>query len=83
MAGGTAPNNRVSTQTFYEALLKQNDRMDDMERRIMGELKGLPTRVETNSDEIKTLRKRSNLNDIVVLVVGVVVSAITTAIGNK
>ena len=26
---------RVSTQQFYEALLKQNDRMDNMERRIL------------------------------------------------
>ena len=83
MTGGTAPNNKVSTEKFYEALLKQNDRMDDMERRIMGELKGLPIQVETNSKEIETLRKRSNLNDIVVLVVGVVASAITNAIGNK
>jgi len=26
---------RVSTQQFYKALLKQNDRMDNMERRIL------------------------------------------------
>ena len=31
-------NSRVSTKEFYEALLNQNDRMDKMERRIIGRL---------------------------------------------
>ncbi len=88
MSGGTDANNRVTTQQFYETQLETNkeiaatnDKIAQMEIRILERLDGIPTRVGKNEDEIKTLRKRSNLNDVVVLVVGVVVSAITSAIG--
>lgn len=59
------PNNRVSTAKFYQALLDNKDEMAEMERRIMEELKGVPTQVETNKDEIDRLRKRSNIIDTV------------------
>ena len=94
--GGT-PNNRVSTQEFYQALLKNKDEMkaaedrqnearSEMERRIMDELKGVPTQVETNKDEIDRLRKENTtrskrgyfwdgLNSL-----GVLVTAVLTAL---
>ena len=59
------PNNRVSTQQFYEAQLETNKTIAEMERRIMAELKGVPTQVETNKDEIDKLRKRSNVIDTI------------------
>jgi hypothetical protein len=93
MAGG-APNNRVTTQTFFEAQLKtnqaiselkdsQNERMDDMERRIMAELKGVPTQVETNKEEIKILRKQSNVKDIAIAVGAAIGTAAAALIGSK
>jgi hypothetical protein len=82
MAGG-APNNRVSTQQFYEALLKQNESMADMERRIMAELKGVPTQVETNKEEIKILRKQSNVKDIAIAVGAAIGTAAAALIGSK
>ena len=33
-----ADNDRVTTREFYDALLDQNDRMDETERRILKEL---------------------------------------------
>lgn len=96
MAGGSGPNNsgRVTTQEFYQALLdnkdelkaledRQNDARSDMEHRIMDELKGVPTQVMTNTKEIDTLRKSSNIKDVAVLVAGIVASAIAAAIGSK
>ena len=81
------PNNRVTTQQFYEAQLETNKKIaaldksqsnerTEMERRIMDELKGVPTQVNTNKDEIDKLRKRSNLwdgvNSLGVFVTGLV-----------
>ncbi len=75
MTGGNEPNNRVTTQQFYEALLDNKDEMAEMERRIMAELKGVPTQVDTNKDEIDRLRKRSNFwnagNSLGILITGV------------
>ena len=92
MAGGT-PNNsgRVTTQQFYQALLdnkdelkaledRQNDARSDMEHRIMDELKGVPTQVDTNKDEIDRLRKRSNYWDAG-NTVGLLVAGVMSAIG--
>ncbi len=79
MAGAT-PNNKVSTEKFYEALLKQNESMSEMERRIMDELKGVPTQVETNKDEIDRLRKRSNYWDAG-NTVGLIIAGVLSAIG--
>jgi len=75
--GGNGPTNggRVTTQQFYEALLDNKDEMAEMERRIMKELKGVPTQVDTNKDEIAILRKRSNFwsgaNSLGILITGV------------
>ena len=70
------PNNRVTTQQFYEAQLETNEKIVEMERRIMAELNGVPTQVETNKDEIDKLRKRSNIwdgvNSLGVFVTGLV-----------
>ena len=93
---GVAPNNagRVTTREFFNAQLETNDRIaaseqrqsDEraaMELRIMDELKGVPTQVNTNTKEIDTLRKRSNINDLAVLIVGAVSSAVAAAIGRQ
>lgn len=87
MAGGT-PNNRVTTSQFYEALLKQNDRMDNMERRIVdrlddisGCLPKMENQVATNKAEIDKLRTKSNVNDLVVGSVAAIASAIAAVIG--
>ena len=89
MAGGT-PNNKVSTEKFYEALLKQNDRMDDMERRIVGRLDtitdclpALENQVETNKDEIVNLRNNSNTKDWGLLLTSVVGNVIAAVIGSR
>ena len=74
---GVTPNNKVSTEKFYEALLKQNELMAEMERRqnterkamelrVMDELKGVPTQVKTNKDEIGKLRIKSYMGDGIV-----------------
>ena len=80
MTGGT-PNNKVSTEKFYEALLKQNDRMDNMERRICGRLDTitdclpkLKNQVDTNKDEIVHLRRRSDIVDTLEGLFGVAVA---------
>ena len=56
---GETPNNRVTTQQFYEAQLETNKTIAEMERRIMAELKGVPTQVGTNKEEIDKLRKEN------------------------
>ena len=56
---GETPNNRVTTQQFYEAQLETNKTIAEMERRIMTELKGVPTQVGTNKEEINKLRKEN------------------------
>ncbi len=74
------PNNRVTTQQFYEAQLETNKTIAEMERRIMAELKGVPTQVDTNKDEIDRLRKRSNYWDAG-NTVGLIVAGVLSAIG--
>jgi len=79
-------NNRITTQQFYEALLAQNEQMQEMERRILGKLENLPSiakQVENNQDAIKVLHGRSNIYDIL-LGVGVVIgSAIGSLLGPR
>ncbi len=75
-----APNNRVTTQQFYEAQLETNKEIAEMERRIMAELKGVPTQVDTNKDEIDRLRKRSNYWDAG-NTVGLIIAGVLSAIG--
>ena len=94
--GGNGPNNssRVTTQQFYEALLdnkdemklaedRQNEARIEMERRIMDELKGVPTQVETNTKEIDTLRKSSNMKDIAVAIGAAIGSGLAALIGSR
>ena len=96
MAGGNGPNNsgRVTTAQFYEALLdnkdemkaaeaRQNEARIEMERRIMDELKGVPTQVETNKDEITRLRNSSNAKDWGLLLTSVVGNVIAAVIGSR
>ena len=85
MAGGNGPNNggRVTTQEFYQALLDNKDEMAEMERRIMAELKGVPTQVDTNKEEIKLLRNSSNAKDWGLLLTGVVGNVIAAVIGSR
>ena len=66
---GGNPNNsgRVTNRELYEALMKQNKERNDLERRLMAELKCLPRieqQVTINKDEIDKLRARSNLYDV-------------------
>ena len=95
MAGG-APDNagRVTTQEFYKALLRnkdelsklearQNDKRDAMEERIMDELKGVPTQVNTNTKEIDALRNSSNIKDVVIAIGAAIGTAAATAIGRS
>ena len=76
MAGGNGPANggRVTTAQFYEAQLDTNKEIADMdlrqseeraamEIRILEKIDGLPTQVQTNKDEIKTLRSQSRWTD--------------------
>ena len=71
MAGGddTSNNGRVTTREFYDALLKTNDKMDAMERRILERIDTMAERcpyvqqMKTNKEEIDKLRNRSNLLD--------------------
>ena len=52
-------NSRISKREFYIALLKQNERMDDMERRILGridEISKTPVMVAHNAASIAELR---------------------------
>jgi hypothetical protein len=66
MAGGDEPANggRVTTREFYDMQLKTNERMDNMERRIIARLDviaGCVPQIETNKEEIDTLRKKSDV----------------------
>ena len=76
MPGDNGPNNRVTTQQFYEALLDTNDRIAAsdkvqreeraaMERRLTEKIGGVPTQVQTNKEEIAILRKLSNFFDVI------------------
>ena len=89
MTGGE-PNNsgRVTTQQFYQALLDTNDRIvdsdklqikerEEMEVRIMAKIDCIPVlkeRVDTNKDEIKQLRRRSDIVDTLEGLFGVAVA---------
>ncbi len=93
MGGGDPANGgRVTTKQFYEAQLATNKAIADnseaqseervlMERRLMAELKGLPTRIEKNEDEIEKLRKNSNVKDWLIGIVAAVGTAISIVIG--
>lgn len=75
--GGNGPNNegRVTTREFFNAqldtnkeiaamALKQSEERAAMEIRILEKLDGLPTQVQDNKDEIKTLRTQSRWTDV-------------------
>ncbi len=77
MTGGNGPNNegRVTTREFHNAqldtnkeiaamALKQSEERAAMELRILEKLDGLPTQVQDNKDEIKTLRTQSRWTDV-------------------
>jgi hypothetical protein len=80
MSGGT-PNtpDRVTTREFYDALLKQNERMDLMERRILAQLELLP-RLEqktwANKESIDELRSRSDRLDTITTLVTLLAAAV-------
>ena len=67
---GETPNNRVTTQQFYEAQLEtnktiaalaltQSEERAAMERRLTEKIGGVPTQVGTNKEEIDKLRKEN------------------------
>jgi len=87
-------NGRVSTREFYDALLKQNGRMDDMERRIISRLDEINNcmpeikrdvavngkQIEINKEEIDSLRKKSDAWNAG-NTIGMLLTAIATAFG--
>lgn len=89
---GDAVNNRVTTAQFYEKLLQNNERMDQMERRILDKLSQLPdlsNQVNNNTKEIDALRtkelnaimKRSNIIDGINALLALLAAAVAAAIG--
>lgn len=89
---GDAVNNRVTTAQFYEKLLQNNERMDQMERRILDKLSQLPdlsNQVNNNTKEIDALRtkelnaimKRSNIIDGINALLALLAAATAAAIG--
>ncbi len=79
MSGGTEANNggRVTTRELYNALQDQNKERWDMEQRIMAKVDCLPAlknQVDTNKDEIKQLRRRSDVIDTLEGLFGVAVA---------
>jgi len=79
-------NGKVSTREFYDALLKQNEQMQTMERRILDRLEGLPVvakQVEINKEEIDNLRGKSNLIDLGITVLTIFGSILGISLGPR
>ncbi len=83
MAGGADANNggRVTTRELYDSLKELNKEQSDerraMEDRIMAKVDCLPAlknQVDTNKDEIKQLRRRSDLVDTLEGLFGIAVA---------
>ena len=75
-------NGRITTREFYDALLKTNDKMDDMERRILAKIEAIQDRcphenqIHNNKDEIEKLRQKSNWFDGLLAVLTVIGAAL-------
>lgn len=96
MPGGNDENNgsRVTTREFYDALLKQNARMENMEQRIIRRLDDISScmpeikrdvavngkQTEINKEEIENLRKKSDAWNMG-NTLGMLITAIATAFG--
>ena len=80
-----ADNDRVTTREFYDALLDQNDRMDETERRILKELGAIRAcfNKETKElhKEISEVRVKSNKIDGVIGAIVIVGNAVAIALG--
>jgi hypothetical protein len=80
-------NGRITTREFYDALLKTNDKMDDMERRILAKIEAIQdrcphtTQINNNKDEIDKLRQRSNWLDGINAAFAIIAAAIAAALG--
>jgi hypothetical protein len=81
--GGNGPNNggRVTTRELYDALKEmdkdQSTERRAMETRIMSKIDCIPVlknQVDTNKDEIKQLRRRSDIIDTMEGLFGVAVA---------
>ena len=81
--GGNGPNNggRVTTRELYDALKEmdkdQSTERRAMETRIMAKIDCIPVlkeRVDTNKEEIKQLRRRSDIVDTLEGLLGVAVA---------
>ena len=84
MGEETTSNNRVTTREFYEAQIETQKQITEMERRIMEKLEPFSkyfNQVDTNKEEIKNLRSRSNIIDGVNAVIAIVAATIAAAIG--
>ena len=83
-------NEPVGIRELYLLILKQNEERHAMEMRIVGRIESLmncisplETQVENNSDEIKRLRNRSNINDILVAIGAAIGSAVAGVLGTR
>ncbi len=86
MPGSGGNGGKVSMRQFYEALLDQNRRMEEMERRILSELAILPalqTKIEHSEDEINRLRARSDGIDIIIAAISALGSLISGILGTR
>ena len=82
-----ADNDRVTTREFYDALLDQNDRMDETERRIVAKLDAIRVCfVQESKDihaEIADVRVKSNRIDGVISAALILGNSIAIAMGIK
>ncbi len=79
-------NGRVTIRDLYEAIEKQNEKLAEVERRIMTRLEILPalqTQSETNKSEIDRLRSRSDGIDVIVAFVSAAMAAISGWLGSR
>jgi hypothetical protein len=77
MTGGSAPNNRVTTQEFYQAQLQQIEKMDKIERRIVTRLDYISEcvtrqdeRIKKNATDIDVIQAKQEKNDLWTKIIG-------------
>ena len=80
-----AENDRITTREFYDALLDQNERMDDMERRILARIDTIKACFDKESKdihaEIADVRVKSNRIDGVISAALILGNSIAIAFG--
>ena len=83
---GEEANGRVTTREFYDAQLLTIQLIHTVKDELMEEIKPLvaiATQVDTNKDEIKTLRDRSNWLDGINAVIALAAATIAGLLGSN